>query len=323
MTNEYKCSQKKRLTIFASYDKNNIVNDYVHYYLKELKKISDVVFVADNTLNDFEKEKVRPFVVHMIVGKHGEYDFGSYKRGYLWAEEKNLLSSYDQLIYCNDSVFGPIYPLGPIFSYMESKLSLDFWGIFMTQAKVKAKKNLRQQIHVQSYFIVFNRKVINSLAFKNFMHSIKKLRNKNDIVEEYEIGLSQKLIKAGFHCGSYMNAANNAPHRKNALTLLKKGFPFLKRSLFHSSCLRKKSWCYALWRYEQVIRKFAPNYPVHFIKDYLYAYIGEKKLRSHFFILRFRIPVIARFFFQRKTTKRGYVIIKVLSLTIYRKRQST
>ena len=37
----------KILTIFAGYDKDNIIDDYVVYYIKELKKIADIIYVAD------------------------------------------------------------------------------------------------------------------------------------------------------------------------------------------------------------------------------------------------------------------------------------
>ena len=35
----------KRLAIFAGYDKDNIIDDYVVYYIKELKKIADIIYV--------------------------------------------------------------------------------------------------------------------------------------------------------------------------------------------------------------------------------------------------------------------------------------
>ena len=37
----------KRLAIFAHYDKDNIIDDYVIYYLKELKKsFETIIFVS-------------------------------------------------------------------------------------------------------------------------------------------------------------------------------------------------------------------------------------------------------------------------------------
>ena len=45
----------KRLCIFAHYDKDNLIDDYVIYYLRELKKsFNKIIFVSDS---DYQKKK--------------------------------------------------------------------------------------------------------------------------------------------------------------------------------------------------------------------------------------------------------------------------
>ena len=322
LTSPQKHPSKRRLAVFASYDRNHLVNNYVVYYLKELNKVSDIIFVADNSLSETEKEKIRPLTINIIAERHGEYDFGSYKRGYLWAEENDLIGHYEQLIYCNDSVFGPIHPFGPIFSSMEKKQELDFWGMFMIKAEAKTEENIRKKDYAHSYFIVFSCKVATSVAFNNFMYGITKLQNKDAIIKEYEVGLSQILINKGFRGDGYMSGPYNTPHRKGALSLIKNGFPFLKKSLFDLKYLSVKAWCYNLWRYKSIIAKSAPNYPIHFTEEYLHSYVGKKKLQKQLLKLRFRIPVISRFFFYKKVTKSGYLVVKILSIPVYRRKQS-
>lgn len=322
-TSQFKSPKEKRLAVFASYDKNCKINDYIVYYLKELNKVSDIIFVADNPLDEVEKEKIRSLTISIIAEKHGEYDFGSYKRGYLWAEEKNILDHYEQLIFCNDSAFGPFYPFEPIFSKMEKIPEIDFWGIYMTKAETKTEKNIRKKDHAQSYFIVFDHKIVTSAIFKSFIHDITKLKNKDTIIEKYEVGLSQLLISKGFRCGGYMSGPDNAPHKKNALHLIERGFPFLKKSLFDLNYINKKVWCYDLWKYKSIVKKSAPPFPLHFIEKYLNEYVGKKKLKKQFLKLRFRIPVISRFLFYKKVTRKGYLIIKILSLPVYRRKQQS
>ncbi len=300
--NPKKDSSVRRLAIFASYDKNEVINDYVVYYLKELNKVSDVIFVADNPLKEEGREKIRPFTAHIIAEKHGEYDFGSYKRGYLWAKETGLLSNYDQLIYCNDSVFGPIHPFDPIFSKMERRQATDFWGMFTIKEKSPAETNLRKKTHAQSYFIVFNSKVVSSEIFSNFMHNITKLQSKSAIIENYEVGLSQMLINSGFQCDGYMSSSANEPRKKHAMKIIKDGFPFLKKSLFNDlEKIGKKTRRYDIWKYKLIIEKVAPHYPLYFIEDYLYMHMGKKKLKKQLFRLRFRISVITKLFLFKKS----------------------
>ena len=288
---------QRRLAVFASYDKNNIINDYVVYYLKELSKVSDVIFVADNPLDEKEREKIRPFTIHIIGEKHGEYDFGSYKRGYLWAEKNTILGDYTQLIYCNDSVFGPIHPFEPIFSEMEKKQDLDFWGMFTIKQKSAAETNLRKKTHAQSYFIIFNSNVVSSEIFRNFIYNITKLKNKDAIIENYEVGLNQMLINSGFRCGGYMSSSANEPRKKHAVKIIKNGFPFLKKSFFNDlERIGRKPRRYDIWKYKLIIEKFAPNYPFHLIENYLDKHIGGEKLKKQLFRLRFRIPMIEKLF---------------------------
>ena len=83
----------KRLFLFAGYDRDGIVDDSLLWYLKSLSGLGDIVFVMDNDATDVEIEKVRqiPNVLYANAVRHGEYDFGSYKRAYIWARDNKLL----------------------------------------------------------------------------------------------------------------------------------------------------------------------------------------------------------------------------------------
>ena len=193
-----KCVLTKRLAIFAHYDKDNVIDDYVLYYLKCLKEVSEkIIFSSDCILNDSEKAKLEGLCDYVIGEKHNEYDFGSWKRGFEFANTKENID-FDELIFANDSCYGPFFPLGQIFDEMENR-KCDFWGI--TENKYGIKKPQR---HIQSYFMVFKKEVFQSSEFINFMHSIRQMQNKNNVIENYEIGLSQILFKNGFIGESYV-----------------------------------------------------------------------------------------------------------------------
>ena len=226
----------KRLCVFAHWDKDNIVDDYVIYYLNALKDVADtVIFASDCNLSDTEKNKLTGIADFITAEKHGEYDFGSYKRGFLLAREKNL--DFDELIFANDSVYGPIYPLKPNFEKMDKK-KCDFWG--MTQNRYgsyKKEENLYEECyypHLQSYFFVLKQNVFKSLIFQNFISGIKHEEDKNDVVINYEMGLSNILTKNSFKYSSYIK--NHPFSHDPSLSMwkeliLKEHFPFLKTSL--------------------------------------------------------------------------------------------
>ncbi len=81
----------KNTAIYAGYSEDGTISDYVITYLKKLKKIApNIVFVTDNQMSKRDLNKIRPYVNHIIAYRHGEYDWGSYKRGYNWLMSQNL-----------------------------------------------------------------------------------------------------------------------------------------------------------------------------------------------------------------------------------------
>lgn len=191
----------KSVAVFAHYDKDNLIDDYVLYYLKELKAVCDkIIFVSDCNINDKELSKLNSLADYTIAQKHGEYDFGSYKRGFICAIKNNLLEDADNLIFANDSCYGPFYPLEQIFEKMNTK-ECDFWGITSNINKYRNKTiecNASNNKHIQSYFIAFKSNVFKSEIFTNFIKNIDKEKNKQIVIEKYEIGLSCTLCNAGF-----------------------------------------------------------------------------------------------------------------------------
>ena len=191
----------KNISVFAHFDKDNIIDDYIIYYLRALKAVSQkVIFVSDCDLSTDELQKLEGIADYCFAKKHGEYDFGSYKRGWEIAVENGLLNEAESLTFVNDSCYGPFYPLEPIYCEMAEK-ACDFWGITSNRNFLEGKFYpcpAASDRHVQSYFLVFKKQVFESGVFVEFMKSIKKEEDKFKIIEKYEIGLSRLLCEAGF-----------------------------------------------------------------------------------------------------------------------------
>ncbi len=253
----------KRAAVFAHYDKDSVIDEYVVYYLNELKKIADtIIFVSCCNLDDKELSKINGIASHVIAQFHDEYDFGSYKRGFLYLKDK--LNEFDELIFANDSCYGPLYPLENIFSTMEAE-NCDFWGI--TKNNYGYKKSLGRffvkRPHVQSYFIVFNKNIFTKEFFENFILSIKHQDTKKQIVSNYEIGLTELLVENGFHYKTFINAyerINNITILKWRQIIEKYQMPFVKCSLPRLG--NRNSTTVEGW--EQVIKNNG-NYPVDLI----------------------------------------------------------
>ena len=187
----------KKLAIFASFNKDGLILDYVIYYLKELKKVVDgIIFVTDNPIMSSEIEKIKDLVIYANCTRHEEYDFGSYKRGYMWALREGLLNDAEELVLCNDSCYGPVYPFKQMFDEMRAK-KCDFWGM-------TGNEDAKLPYHLQSFFLVFNEAVFKHESFVRFFKRVKKQRFVWDVISNFEVGLTDYLLSLGFSCESYI-----------------------------------------------------------------------------------------------------------------------
>lgn len=258
----------KRAAVFAHYDKDNLIDDYVVYYVKALREICEkVIFVSCVDLPAEEKEKLTGIADHIIAEQHNEYDFGSYKRGFLYLHDNNLLQDIDSLIFANDSCYAPLFSLKNVFTEMDSRHA-DFWGITKNRfgmAFAEPKNIVCVRPHIQSYFLVFSRKVFNSECFVEFMKNIRAETTKDAIVIKYEIGLSELLIQNGFSSDVYIKDYYRFNHVVLSLwrqLITKSKSPFLKCSVIR--LVNRNLTTIAGW--EEVIQKYT-NYPVELIKN--------------------------------------------------------
>ena len=141
---------KNRLFIFASYDRDGIIDETLLYYLRALSELGDIIFTMDNDISSTELDKVKkiPNVISATASRHGEYDFGSYKRGYEYAEKNNLLKDYKFIYLVNDSVFGPLFNLKPILERMERENAGNAFGMMGLHSTVNEQYGYPD--HVQS-----------------------------------------------------------------------------------------------------------------------------------------------------------------------------
>lgn len=224
----------KRLAIFAGYDKDSIIDDYVIYYLSELSKGADIIYVCDNDLAQKEIDKIKPYTIEVIAQKHGEYDFGSYKIGYLFAKQNDILEKYDYLILCNDSVFGPFYDFEKIFAEIPQRQDIAYGFSKHLEANCDwgGDKHRFIDTHLQSYFVVLPKFVFLSKWFSDFIKSIKKEADKVEVVFSYEIGMSVLFREHNIELLSHYESKVDISHLSPLEVLQKHNGAFLKKKTF-------------------------------------------------------------------------------------------
>jgi hypothetical protein len=227
----------RRGAVFASYSGDGTIHPYVVHYLEGLRKICDnIVFVTDSPLYPQEQRKLQGLVSCMIVSRHGEYDFGSYKRGWDWLRAHDGLRDVDELIFCNDSCYGPFRPLRDAFGSM-ARSKPDFWG--MTAFHMGGKRPGQTRYHLQSFFLVFQANVFTSNVFHTFMQQIRKLPEpvRENVIATFEFSLTERLEDAGFRWDSLVPRTFSRDHGASpfyfgGLIMEKYGMPLLKSKSF-------------------------------------------------------------------------------------------
>lgn len=199
------------MIIYAHFDYENIIDEYVVFLIKALSTLdAEILFVSASSIGTEQKRKIDAYCKDIIVRENKGYDFYSYKVGLL--ESNIAYLEYDQIIMCNDSIYGPFSDLNDMFIKMDSK-RVDFWGISASKER---------QLHIQSYFLVFNRNVIQSKVFYDFFSSLSVIADKHELINEYEIGLTQSLSENNFRYSSFMDTSKKKYFLRRIFFILSK-----------------------------------------------------------------------------------------------------
>ncbi len=213
----------KRLFLFAGYDKTHCVDNSLIYTIRKLSQLGDVIAYLDCDAAASELEKLSPYVLYAGASKHGEYDFGSYRRAYTYARDAAILNNYDYLYLVNDSVYGPLFDLAPLLETMES-YNVDAFG--------PVSKLHKRRPHIQSWFVGCDRTVFKSDWFEEFMTSITKQPDKGEITYRYEQGFTKLITEHNMSWRTFLTVKNRGVYN-DVKKLFKRGLPFIKKSSLH------------------------------------------------------------------------------------------
>ena len=119
----------KSICIFAHFNKNNNLEEYVIDYLKAVKELVDeIIFVSTSDIKPYKIDLLNTIVNKIIIKENKGYDFGSWKEG-LFFIKKNYENLPKEIILCNDSCYISENLFKKTVSSMRNNKKLDFWGI--------------------------------------------------------------------------------------------------------------------------------------------------------------------------------------------------
>ena len=213
---------KQRLFLFAGYDAHGIVDASLVHYVRALSELGDVVVYMDSDCDDTELNKLKPYVLYAGATRHREYDFGSYKRAYLYARDAGILQNYKHVYMVNDSVYGPLFDLGPILTDLESR-NVAAFGLVCNPN--------RDHPHIQSWFIGMSRDVFMTEWFDKFITSVTHENSKGAITRKYEQGFSKLITAHGLKWECMATIAGRGIYNR-VKYVYRTGVPFIKKVAF-------------------------------------------------------------------------------------------
>ena len=203
-----------RTAIYATHSHDGRIAERDILYLRGLREVCDnIAVVASSPLFPEEPEKLRGIASAIICRIHGGYDFGSYRIGLEIARNRGWLApqACRELIFANASCYAPVHPFSGMFSAMGKRKKADFWGLtFNTQRSGTP--------HLQSFFLVFRRPVIEAKALEAFFAERPEHATRNEAINLFEIQLTDYLRQRGFAPDAFVRPFLPRLHEFNPTT---------------------------------------------------------------------------------------------------------
>lgn len=260
----------ERILLYVHFNKYKRVSNHVFYQLEQLKPLfSKILFISNSHIEEATKKKLHDeFGISNVLERDNQgYDFAAWRDG-MSSVGFEELKNYDSLTLMNDTCFGPLWDLEPIYKRFEADTQVDFWGM------TNFRKTKYFEEHLQSYFVTFKQQILRAISFQEFWTKVKDFTDVQDVIDHYETKFTQYFIEAGF---SYQALFDTRLEEVVDLihpdftyykpfTILEKKVPFLKVKAISGNPFS------ARYLLEEI--KERTSYPVSLISEHIFEYVG-------------------------------------------------
>ena len=190
LLDKIKRNKKKRLALFVAFHSEDFIPLSNIEYIKFLFNCEfDVVYIHNGKLNQKICKQLQDFGVYPISRENIGQDFGAWKDSFSLLYEKKIDDLIEWILICNDSNF--CIDAGNLKFNNEFKKALDF---DMKSDVVSLNCNLGYNLHHQSFFICFSKRVFSNIHFKKFWEDYIPLDNRYHIIKNGEMKLSNIIL---------------------------------------------------------------------------------------------------------------------------------
>lgn len=226
--------------LFAYFDPSPTLAPHTRHLLREIQRAGFELHIAISSLsvdNHQGLERLQssftqtpnPITAHLYPRANHGLDFGA------WQDliHQGCTDHASDILFANDSVFGAIQPLGPIFQNMRAK-NLPVWGMVRSEAVTQ---------HLQSWFLNISRESFQHDAIQRIFTQPFQSMSKDEIVLHGELGLGLAMRHAGWALSACWSSqrglakllAANPMHTDWRNVLLSGHAPFIKTELLRDN----------------------------------------------------------------------------------------
>lgn len=299
--------QIKRLGICVFYDNEGIVDEYVCYFLQELRPfLNELCIIINGEIKEEDFQKLGKYANKIIQRKNEGLDAYAYKEGLLSYGWENL-KFFDEIIMCNTTCFAPIFPFEEMFNKIENK-TCDFWGLW----KWKAPENSKwvKCYHIPSFFYAYRKSLVKTNDFKEYWQTMPTIKCYKDAVLYHEQRQTPFFTQKGYKydvcydLSKYETDKEYWPITKEAQICENEKFPFIKRrGLFIEKNTIKKIHCKKIAK----LIKEKSKYNLNLIVENLdrTQIITTKKIKSR--KIKFALKILLYKFLNKNSKKIKYI----------------
>lgn len=179
-----------RAVVYAHFDSERRIDPHVIHALREYRRHCGRLVLVSNGGPSRLPQEVAAVVDAYLPRRNSGYDFGAWRDGLASLDR----AAYAEIVCVNDSVYGPLADLGPTLASPRTA-GADLWGTVVSEQA--ARRGGPRQRHVQTWFFAARRRLLESDAWGRFWAAVEPQASKQDVIERYEVGLSQAVAGAG------------------------------------------------------------------------------------------------------------------------------
>lgn len=215
-------SNHTSLCLFSSYFMQCSLPYFIRVYLDDLRvHFPSLVFITNNekVLDEESRNWLAERQIRLMLVANEGYDFGMWHKAFTEIDTSEI----SELLLVNDSCIR-FAPLAPLIAWCRQS-GCNYAGL---------SDSNQHQRHIQSYFLLIRNRAVSD-AIKYFRRIGVVTAGFEEVIRQYEIGLSQEMLRCGHRIGAYFSVEQSSFDHNMCylfpMPLVRAGMPMVKRKL--------------------------------------------------------------------------------------------